>query len=412
VDEERKHTFKNSRYNRRTTQMRWIIGILAIVLIGGSYSLGMYAKSSQAKKEVPSTEPKAKKSEQDRDTPEASDPRDLASFGHGTNVEQTNNNFSPEDVQNALDTGKPIVENAISSTTELVDRIVEEQKEIKKSENLRIKDFQKTVTQDVRDRVDTQVEILNKAAQVAHTMASGAYMAQNKGVPFNNAEKVIAEKLESLSQNLLDMAYSLETYTVSKSFETWNEASDYLPNREEKSLLAIPLNEAILNASTSETSKKASDTSAIMSNDDGALIAEFLDGQYQLTSMLKEADEKYYEMSLEYPIEGDDLTTGDSLYLMVNGMSEKIIGIQKSPTADGSIKSIANTLSTAIIEMQSTASELMSSERLLKSDEMTTRQDGYYRGQEAIQKLNELNSNLDTSGFSTLDLPTPDINGI
>ncbi|WP_290714650.1 MULTISPECIES: hypothetical protein [Exiguobacterium] len=412
MDKERKHTFKNGRYNRRTIQMRWVIGILAVILIGGSYFLGMNAKSSQVKKETPVTESKAEKTKQKNDTPVASDPRDLASFGHGTNVEKTNNDFSPEDVQNALDTGKPIIEKAISSTTELVNNIVKEQKEMKEAEQLQIKDFQKTVTQDVRDRVDAQVEVLNEAAQVAHTMAAGAYMAKNEDVPFTNAENVIAEKLEPLSQNLLDMAYSLETYTVSRSFETWDEAENYLPNREEKTLRAIPLNEAIFNVPSSDTTKTSNDASKVMNEDDGELIAEFLDGQFQLTAMLKEADEEYYEMSLEYPVEGDDLTTGDSLTLMVNGMSEKIISIQKSPTADGSIKHIANVLSTAIIEMQSAASELVSSERLLKSDEMESRQDGYYRGQEAIQKLNELNSNLDTSGFTSLDLPTPDIDGV
>lgn len=412
MDEERKRAFKNGRYNRRTIQIRWIIGILALVLIGGSYFLGMNAKSSQVKKETPVTESKAEKTKQKNDTPVASDPRDLASFGHGTNVEKTNNDFSPEDVQNALDTGKPIIEKAISSTTELVNNIVKEQKEMKEAEQLQIKDFQKTVTQDVRDRVDAQVEVLNEAAQVAHTMAAGAYMAKNEDVPFTNAENVIAEKLEPLSQNLLDMAYSLETYTVSRSFETWDEAENYLPNREEKTLRAIPLNEAIFNTPSSDTTKTSNDASKVMNEDDGELIAEFLDGQFQLTAMLKEADEEYYEMSLEYPVEGDDLTTGDSLTLMVNGMSEKIINIQKSPTADGGIKHIANALSTAIIEMQSTASELVSSERLLKSDEMETRQDGYYRGQEAIQKLNDLNSNLDTSGFTSLDLPTPDIDGV
>ncbi|UKS57285.1 hypothetical protein [Exiguobacterium acetylicum] len=411
MDNEKKRTFKYSRYNRRTIQMRWIIGILAVVIIGGSYFLGMHAKSSQVKKENPITESKTEKAKQKNDTPVASDPRDLASFGHGTNVEQTNNDFSPEDVQNALDTGKPVVEKAISSTTELVNRIVKEQKEMKETEQLRIKDFQKTVTQDVRDRVDAQVKVLNEAAQIAHMMASGAYMAKNEDVPFTNVENVIAEKLETLSQNLLDMAYSLETYTVSKSFETWNEAENYLPNREEKTLRAIPLNEAIFKASSTDATETSTGVSNVMNKDDGELIAEFLDGQFQLTAMLKEADEKYYEMSLEYPVEADDLTTGDSLSLMVNGMSEKIIGIQKSLTADRDIKHIANALSTTIIEMQSTASELVSSERLLKSDEMETRQDGYYRGQEAIQNLNDLNSNLDTSGFTSLDLTTPDIDG-
>lgn len=250
MDKERKHTFKNGRYNRRTIQMRWVIGILAVILIGGSYFLGMHAKSSQVKKETPITESKAEKTKQKNDTPVESDPRDLASFGHGTNVKQTNNDFSPEDIQNALDTGKPVVEKAISSTTELVNSIVKEQKEMKEAEQLRIKDFQKTVTQDVRDRVDAQVEMLNEAAQIAHMMAAGSYMAKNEDVPFTNAENVIAEKLETLSQNLIDMAYSLETYTVAKSFETWNEAESYLPNREEKSLLAIPINEAIFNSSS------------------------------------------------------------------------------------------------------------------------------------------------------------------
>jgi len=61
VDKERKHTFKNGRYNRRTIQMRWVIGILAVILIGGSYFLGMHAKSSQVKKETPITESKAEK---------------------------------------------------------------------------------------------------------------------------------------------------------------------------------------------------------------------------------------------------------------------------------------------------------------------------------------------------------------
>lgn len=410
MDEESERGSRHDRYNRKTRRLRWTIVILGILIVGGIYSFGMYAKSSQAKKESTSvlSEVKKKTPKQIEDV----DPRDLASFGHGTNVVQPSNDFSPEDVQNALDTGKPVIENAISSTSKLIENIVKEQKEMKESKQLDIKEFQQTVTQDVRDRVDSQVGILNEAAQVAHTMASGAYMAKYKDIPFTNTDNVMEEKLEPLSQNLLDMAYSLETYTVARSFETWEEAANYLPNRQEKSLLAIPLNEALFNASSGETSDGATDASEIMSEDDGELIAEFLDGQFQLTTMLKQADEKYYEMSLEYPAEGDDLTTGDSLSLMVNGMSEKIIGIQKSPTADGSIKYTANALSTTIIEMQSALSDLVSSERLLKSDEMSTRQDGYYRGQEAIQKLTELNSGMDTAEYSRLDLPTPDIDGV
>lgn len=410
MDEENERGSRHDRYNRKTRRLRWIVVILGILIVGGVYSLGMNAKSSQPKKESTSISSEAKKKTTKQ--VENIDPRDLASFGHGTNVVQPNNDFSPEDVQNALDTGKPVIENAISSTSKLIENIVKEQKEMKTSKQLDIKEFQQTVTQDVRDRVDSQVEILNEAAQVAHTMASGAYMAKYKDFPFTNTDNVMEEKLEPLSQNLLDMAYSLETYTVARSFETWEEAANYLPNRQEKSLLAIPLNEALFNASSGETLEGTTDASEIMSEDDGELIVEFLDGQFQLTTMLKEADEKYYEMSLEYPAEGDDLTTGDSLSLMVNGMSEKIIGIQKSPTADGSIKYTANALSTTIIEMQSAASDLVSSERLLKSDEMSTRQDAYYRGQAAIQKLIELNSGMDTAEFSQLELPTPDIDGV
>jgi len=152
--------------------------------------------------------------------------------------------------------------------------------------------------------------------------------------------------------------------------------------------------------------------SSVLNKADGELIMEFLDGQFQLTNMLKEADEEYYNMSLEYPVKGNAMTTGDALSLMVNGMSDKITGIQKSSTADSEIKSIAIALSPKIIEMQSAVASLVSSEKWLKDNDMSMRQTGYYQGQEAIQKLMELNNEMDTSAFSQLDLPIPDIDGV
>ncbi|WP_214764992.1 hypothetical protein [Exiguobacterium sp. s145] len=248
MDEESERGSRHERYNRKTRRLRWIIGSIGILIVGGIFIGDMYTNPLPSKKENTGVQSEAKQTKPNKT--ETIDPRDLASFGHGTNIVQPNNDFSPEDVQNALDTGKPVIESAISSTSKLIENIVKEQKEMKESKQLDIKEFQQTITQDVRDRVDSQVEILNEASQVAHTMASGAYMAKYKDMPFTNTENVSEEKLEPLSQNLLDMAYSLETYTVARSFETWHEAANYLPNRQEKSLLAIPLNEAIFNSSS------------------------------------------------------------------------------------------------------------------------------------------------------------------
>lgn len=174
----------------------------------------------------------------------------------------------------------------------------------------------------------------------------------------------------------------------------------------------LPGFEKFIESAKAKKDPKLSNNSNVVSEENGELIMEFLDGQFQLTNMLKEADEEYYNMSLEYPVKGNAMTAGDALSLMVNGMSDKITGIQKSSTADSEIKSIAIALSPKIIEMQSVVASLVSSEKWLKDDDMSMRQTGYYQGQEAIQKLMELNNEMDTSDFAQLDLPTPDIDGV
>ena len=325
---------------------------------------------------------------------------------------------SPSDVSNlneiqqAVNTGEDDLRDAIDSTNQFVDDLVTKQEALRKSKNLAIQDFQKTITDDVVEKLDNQISFLNDAAQTAHSMATGVFLDNEKNISVEGTENLDFVKLEQLADNFNSIAFSLETYGMALSFESWEEASTYLPSRREESLLAIPLNEAILDAPSGDALEGTTDASEIMSEDNGELIAELLDGQFQLTTMLKEADEIYYQMSLEYPAEGDEMTTGDALSIMINGMSEKIISIQKSPTADGSIKYTANSLSATVIKMQSTVANLISSEKLLKSDEMSARQDGYYRGQEAIQKLTELNSSMDTAEFSRLDLSTPDIDGV
>lgn len=325
---------------------------------------------------------------------------------------------SPSDVNNlneiqqAVNTGEDDLRDAIDSTNQFIDDLVIKQETLRKSKNLAIQDFQKTITDDVVEKLDNQISLLNDVAQTAHSMATGVFLNNEKNISVEGTENLDFVKLEQLADNFNSMAFSLETYGMARSFESWEEASAYLPSRREESLLAIPLNEAILDASSGNALEGTTDASEIMSEDDGELIAELLDGQFQFTAMLKEAGEKYYQMSLEYPAEDDEMTTGDALSIMINGMSEKIISIQKSPTADGSIKYTANSLSATVINMQSTVANLISSEKLLKSDEMSARQDGYYRGQEAIQKLTKLNSSLDTAEFSRLDLPIPDIDGV
>ncbi|MET4654757.1 hypothetical protein ABIC15_001476 [Exiguobacterium sp. PvP048] len=325
---------------------------------------------------------------------------------------------SPSDVSNlneiqqAVNTGEDDLRDALDSTNQFVDDLVTKQEALRKSKNLAIQDFQKTITGDVVEKLDNQILLLNDAAQTAHSMATGVFLNNEKNISVEGTENLDFVKLEQLADNFNSMAFSLETYGMARSFESWEESSAYLPSRRKESLLAIPLNEAILDASSGNALEGTTDASEIMSEDDGELIAELLDGQFQFTAMLKEAGEKYYQMSLEYPAEDDEMTTGDALSIMINGMSEKIISIQKSPTADGSIKYTANSLSATVINMQSTVANLISSEKLLKSDEMSARQDGYYRGQEAIQKLTKLNSSLDTAEFSRLDLPTPDIDGV
>ncbi|WP_026828598.1 hypothetical protein [Exiguobacterium artemiae] len=396
---------RSDRYSSGLNGKGTLLAILIVISIGAVGSMANNDETDEVKEPKQEAKAEDKKESVDQGMSEKK-------IKTTVKVQSPSDVSNLNEIQQAVNTGEDDLRDAIDSTNQFVDDLVTKQEALRKSKNFAIQDFQKTITDDVVEKLDNQISLLNDAAQTAHSMATGVFLNNQKNISVEGTENLDFVKLEQLADNFNSMAFSLETYGMALSFESWEEASTYLPSRREESLLAIPLNEAILDAPSGDALEGTTDASEIMSEDDGELIAELLDGQFQLTTMLKEADEIYYQMSLEYPAEGDEMTTGDALSIMINGMSEKIISIQKSPTADGSIKYTANSLSATVIKMQSTVANLISSEKLFKSDEMSARQDGYYRGQEAIQKLTELNSSMDTAEFSRLDLSTPDIDGV
>ena len=163
---------------------------------------------------------------------------------------------SPSDVNNlneiqqAVNTGENDLRDAIDSTNQFIDDLVIKQETLRKSKNLAIQDFQKTITDDVVEKLDNQISLLNDAAQTAHSMATGVFLNKEKNISVEGTENLDFVKLEQLADNFNSMAFSLETYGMARSFESWEEASAYLPSRREESLLAIPLNEAIIHSSS------------------------------------------------------------------------------------------------------------------------------------------------------------------
>ncbi|MDW2887111.1 hypothetical protein [Exiguobacterium artemiae] len=163
---------------------------------------------------------------------------------------------SPSDVSNlneiqqAVNTGEDDLRDAIDSTNQFVDDLVTKQEALRKSKNFAIQDFQKTITDDVVEKLDNQISLLNDVAQTAHSMATGVFLNNEKNISVEGTENLDFVKLEQLADNFNSMAFSLETYGMARSFESWEEASAYLPSRREESLLAIPLNEAIIHSSS------------------------------------------------------------------------------------------------------------------------------------------------------------------
>lgn len=210
-----------------------LFAILGVVVIGtaGSIYSNQDEKPVDVKQEVKAQDEKSTTS--------------TKQFKTSVKVQSPSDITDPEKIQAALDAGPNSLKDTIDATDQFIDRLMTEQEAVRKAKKLPIKDFQQTITKDVVQQIDDQITSLNEASQTAHTMAMGLLLNQEKGATFENTEGLDYQNLEQLSQNLNAMASSFETYAMAKNFESWDEASSYLPNRRDKSLLAIPLNEAI-----------------------------------------------------------------------------------------------------------------------------------------------------------------------
>ncbi|WP_294742130.1 hypothetical protein [uncultured Exiguobacterium sp.] len=210
-----------------------LFAILGVVVIGtaGSIYSNQDEKPVDVKQEVKAQDEKSTTS--------------TKQFKTSVKVKPPSDITDPEKIQAALDAGPDSLKDTIDATDQFVDRLMTKQEAVRKAKKLPIKDFQQTITKDVVQQIDDQITSLNEASQTAHTMAMGLLLNQEKGATFENTEGLDYQNLEQLSQNLNAMASSFETYAMAKNFESWDEASSYLPNRRDKSLLAIPLNEAI-----------------------------------------------------------------------------------------------------------------------------------------------------------------------
>ncbi|KOP29519.1 hypothetical protein ADM98_11675 [Exiguobacterium sp. BMC-KP] len=207
-----------------------ILGVVVIGTAGGIYS-NQNEKPIDTKQEVKAQDEKSESS--------------TKQFKTSVKVQSPSDITDPEKIQAALDAGPDSLKDTIDATDQFVDRLMTKQEAVRKAKKLPIKDFQQTITKDVVQQIDDQITSLNEASQTAHTMAMGLLLNQEKGATFENTEGLDYQNLEQLSQNLSAMASSFETYAMAKNFESWDEASSYLPNRRDKSLLAVPLNEAI-----------------------------------------------------------------------------------------------------------------------------------------------------------------------
>lgn len=210
-----------------------LFAILGVVVIGtaGSIYSNQDEKPVDVKQEVKAQDEKSTTS--------------TKQFKTSVKVQSPSDITDPEKIQAALDAGPGSLKDTIDATDQFIDRLMTKQEAVRKTKKLPIKDFQQTITKDVIQQIDDQITSLNEASQTAHTMAMGLLLNQEKGATFENTEGLDYQNLEQLSQNLNAMASSFETYAMAKNFESWDEASSYLPNRRDKSLLAIPLNEAI-----------------------------------------------------------------------------------------------------------------------------------------------------------------------
>ncbi|MGX8177481.1 hypothetical protein ACWS7L_08295 [Exiguobacterium artemiae] len=265
-------------------------------------------------------------------------------------VQSPSNIVDPEKVQTALDTGPGSLQKIVESTDQFIDELVAKQEAVRKAKNLPIEDFQKTITKDVVEQIDDQITSLNEASQIAHTMALGLLLNQEKGAAFENTENLVYKNLEQLSQNLNSMAYSFETYAMAKSFESWEEAASYLPNRREKALLAIPLDEAIT---------RSIETSETTSNDEEIYdMQTLLTSIYNISQGMDQLSFKIEDLRSSISVEGEVVSapTSSSLFelkSMMEANSKELLKMQQSNAPDNITQTTA-TLSANQTEMNQT----------------------------------------------------------
>lgn len=220
-----------------------LLAVLIVIVIGATGGMVSNNETDEVKEPKEEARVDTKKEPVEQEVPEKR-------IKTTVKVQAPNDVSDINKIQQAVNSGESELQHAIDSTNQFVDEIVTEQEGLRKSENLPIQDFQKFITDDVVEKLDNQISLLNDAAQTAHSMATGAFLNNEKNIAVEGTENLDFVKLEQLADNFNSMAFSIETYGMARSFESWEEASAYLLSRREESLLAIPLNEAIIHYSS------------------------------------------------------------------------------------------------------------------------------------------------------------------
>ncbi len=305
-----------------------LFAILGVVVIGtaGSIYSNQDEKPVDVKQEV--------KAEDEKST------TSTKQFKTSVKVQPPSDITDPEKIQAALDAGPDSLKDTIDATDQFVDRLMTKQETVRKAKKLPIEDFQQTITKDVVQQIDEQITSLNEASQTAHTMAMGLLLNQEKGATFENTKGLDYQNLEQLSQNLSAMASSFETYAMAKNFESWDEASSYLPNRRDKSLLAIPLNDAITKTVESNSEPIVAEPVTEEGNADAQTEVVYdtdtiLPSIYNVSQMYDQLAFKIDELNKMVGTSGDKVTAPISSQLfslkeMIGPISGELTTLQKA----------------------------------------------------------------------------------
>lgn len=170
------------------------------------------------------------------------DPHKQASFGYGTNVKKPTGPYTEEEIQDAVTSGPIRIQTIISESDQFVERLRDE---LVRRENRRKEDtpfqFQSIITPAVREQIDAQVEDLNEAALLADQMRQAS---QNNQPDSYSIRAIQREEMAHLVDHLNRFGRTLEQYTVSTSFQSVTEASDYLSANKETLLYGTPFETA------------------------------------------------------------------------------------------------------------------------------------------------------------------------